>query len=373
MRSLFAHSDLSDLIEKVGNGERLDFEEGVRLMQSRDILALGYMANLVRERKNGDTTYFLVNRHINHTNICVNLCKFCAYGVKKEDPEAFTLSLEEIEAVTRKAAGGNISEIHIVGGLNPELPFGYYLEMLRRVKGILPEACLQAFTAVEIDYFAQITGLTVNEVLRELMQAGLDSLPGGGAEVFSPRVRAKICEKKISGERWLEIQEEAHKLGMRTNATMLYGHVENIEERIEHLLQLRALQDKTGGFLAFIPLPFYPKNTQLEGNMGVTSTTGFEDLKMLSVARILLDNFDHIKSFWIMLGPKLAQVSLNFGVDDLDGTVVEERIIHAAGAETGQVMTKKALINLIQKAGRHPVERDTLYRVRKSYDLKEKP
>ncbi|WP_407314416.1 aminofutalosine synthase MqnE [Desulfosporosinus sp. SB140] len=366
MASLFAQSQLYDLIKKVEKGERLDFEDGVRLMKSQDILALGYMANLKREQKNGNKTYFIVNRHINHTNVCTNLCHFCAYGVKKEDPQAFTLTLDEVEKAAHEAAQEGVSEIHIVGGLNPELPFEYYLEMLRRVKRILPQACIQAFTAVEVDYFTQITELSLNEVLQKLMEAGLDSLPGGGAEVFSPRVRAKICEKKVSGKRWLEIQETAHGLGMRTNATMLYGHIETTEERIDHLLQLRDLQDRTGGFLTFIPLPFYPKNTQLEGHMGVDSTTGFEDLKMLAVSRILLDNFDHIKSFWIMLGPKLAQVSLAFGVDDLDGTVVEERIIHSAGAETSQVMTKRALIQMIQKAGRDAVERDTLYRVLKA-------
>ncbi|GAB6174244.1 aminofutalosine synthase MqnE [Paradesulfitobacterium aromaticivorans] len=363
MLPIFSESELADIILKVEKGERLDFEAGIRLMTSNDILALGYMANIVRERKNGDKTYFIVNRHINHTNVCVNLCKFCAYGVKNEDPRAFTLSLQEVEEAAREVAGERISEIHIVGGLNSELPFEYYLEMLQRVKQILPEARIQAFTAVEIDYFTRITGLSTTQVLQELMQAGLDSLPGGGAEVFSSRVRAKICENKISGERWLEIHEAAHSLGMKTNGTILYAHIETPEERVDHLLRLRALQDKTGGFLAFVPFPFYPKNTKLEGSMGVESTTGFEDLRMLAVARILLDNFDHIKSFWMMLGPKLAQVSLAFGVDDLDGTVVEEKIIHAAGAETEQVMTKDALIKMIRKAGREPVERDTLYRV----------
>lgn len=367
MPSLFASSELGDLVSKVESGERLDYEAGVRLIKSKDILALGYMANIIRERKNDNKTYFIVNRHINHTNICVNLCNFCAYGVKKEDPSAFALSLADIEESARKANEEKASEIHIVGGLNPDLPFDYYLEMLRRVRSMVPTACIQAFTAVEVDYFTQITGLSVKEVLQQLMKAGLDSLPGGGAEVFSPRVRKMICEKKVSGERWLEIQEVAHNLGMRTNATMLYGHVETLEERIDHLIKLRELQDKTGGFLTFIPLPFYPKNTQLEGSMGVTSTTGFEDLKMLSVSRILLDNFDHIKAFWIMLGPKLAQVSLSFGVDDLDGTVVEERIIHAAGAESDQAISKSVLVKMIQKAGRDAVERDTLYRVLKSY------
>lgn len=367
MRSLFQSSELHDLIEKVEAGERLDFADGVRLMESRDILALGYMANWIREKKNGNKVYFIVNRHINHTNICVNLCKFCAYGVKKDDPRAFTLSLRDIEKAAQEAAHDGAAEVHIVGGLNPDLPFEYYLEMLKRVKAIHPEAELQAFTAVEIDYFSQITGKSVRDVLSELMQVGLSALPGGGAEVFSPRVREKICEKKISGERWLEIQETAHVLGLRTNATMLYAHIETTEERIDHLLKLRELQDRTGGFLAFIPLPFYPKNTALQGDMGVTSTTGFEDLRMLAVSRIMLDNFDHIKAFWIMLGPKLAQVSLNFGVDDLDGTVVEERIIHAAGAETEQGMAKRSLINLIEKAGRIAVERDTLYHVRRTY------
>lgn len=367
MRSLFRHSELYDLIEKVEAGERLAFADGVRLMESRDLLALGYMANQIREQKNGDKVFFIVNRHINHTNVCVNLCKFCAYGVKKDDPGAFTLALSDIEKAAQEAALDGAAEVHIVGGLNPDLPFEYYLDMLKRVKTMHPEACMQAFTAVEIDYFSQITGKSIREVLLELMQAGLDALPGGGAEVFSPRVRAKICEKKISGERWLAIQETAHALGMRTNATMLYAHIETMQERIDHLLKLRDLQDRTGGFLTFIPLPFYPKHTALEGDMGVGSTTGFEDLKMLAVSRIMLDNFDHIKAFWMMLGPKLAQVSLNFGVDDLDGTVVQERIIHAAGADTGQRMTKRALINLIEKAGRIAVERDTLYHVRRTY------
>jgi putative menaquinone biosynthesis protein, SCO4494 family len=365
--SFFLESELKDLIKQVENGERLDFEAGVRLLESKDLLALGYMANLVRERKNGNKAYFIVNRHINHTNVCVNLCRFCAYGVTKGDVRAFTLTLAEIEEKARQAAVENISEIHIVGGLNPELPYDYYLQMLQCIKRVLPHVCLQAFTAVEIDYLTQITGYSLKRVLADLRQAGLDSLPGGGAEVFSPRVRAIICPKKVSGERWLEIHETAHILGMGTNATILYGHVETIKERIEHLLKLRELQDKTAGFLAFIPLPFSPGNTKLEDSIGAGNTTGFEDLKMLAVSRILLDNFDHIKAFWIMLGPKLAQVSLQFGVDDLDGTVVEERIIHATGIKTGQVMSKKAMVNLIRKVGQDAFERDTFYRILKSY------
>ncbi len=320
MLSLFAQSELSDLVEKVEKGERLDFEAGVRMMDSRDILALGYMANLVRERKNGNQTYFIVNRHLNHAN----------------DLQAFTLLLEEIATTARNDRQETISEIHIDGGLNPELPFSYYLEILQRVKRIFPQVCIQAFTAVDVEYFTQNAGLAVTEVLQSLIEAGLDSLSGGGTEVFFSR--------------WLEIQEVAHRLGMRTNATMLYGHRESSKEKIDQLIQLRALQDRTGGFQTFSPLPFYDKDTKLEGTMGVENTTGFEDLKMLAISRILLDNFDHIKTFWIMLGPKLAQVSLAFGVDDL---------------ETSQAMSKRALTHMINKAGRDAVERDTLYRVHK--------
>lgn len=361
MNSLFADSELKDIIERVEYGDRLDFADGVRLFRSKDLLAIGYMANLVRERKNGNKTYFIVNRHINHTNICVNLCHFCAYGVPAGDSRAFSLNLDQIEQAARAVADQSVAEVHIVGGLNPDLPLDYYVEMLTRVKAILPGIKIQAFTAVEIDHLARATGKQVAEILRELMRAGLDSLPGGGAEVFASRVRSKICPQKISGERWLAIHETAHQLGMPTNASILYGHIETIEERVDHLLHLRVQQDRSGGFLAFVPFPFHPKHTKLEGEMGETHTTGFEDLKMLAVARILLDNFAHIKSFWMMLGPKLAQVSLSFGVDDLDGTVVEEKIVHAAGAETAQAMTKQALVSMITKAGRVAVERDTLY------------
>ena len=367
MDYLAGKGELRDLIRKVEKEERLGFAEGVRLMNSKDILALGYMASIIRERKNGQRTHFIVNRHINPTNVCLNLCHFCAYGVKKEDPRAFSLALEEIERAAAQAAQEQAREIHIVGGLNPDLPFAYYVEMLERIKAVAPHTCIQAFTAVEIDFLAQQTGCSIAEVLERLRQAGLDSLPGGGAEVFAQRVRDKICPNKISGQRWLAVHETAHRLGLRTNATLLYGHIETVEERVEHLLRLRELQDRTGGFLAFVPLPFLPKNTALEGDMGAATTTGFEDLRMLATARILLDNFDHIKAFWIMLGPKLAQVALAFGVDDLDGTVVEERIMHAAGAETGQAMAKSSLVALIHKAGYQAVERDTLYRVVESY------
>lgn len=362
--TLFTGSKLLDIVEKVEKGERLSHEDGIRLMESNELLIIGYMADLVRKRKNGDYAYFIVNRHINHTNICANLCKLCAFGKKAEDPEAYTMELDEVEAKAIECRDQKISEVHIVGGLNPDLKLSYFEEMLKRVRRALPDVVIKAFTAVEIDYFARTENLSVDEVLRSLMKAGLDSLPGGGAEIFSQRVRDKICEKKISGDRWLEVHESAHKLGMKTNATMLYGHVETVEERIDHLVKLRELQDRTGGFLAFIPLAFHPQNTGLEG-MNLSRTTGYEDLKVLAIARLMLDNFDHIKAYWIMIGPKLAQVSLAFGVDDIDGTVVEERITHAAGADTGQSLTKNQLVKMIKAAGRLPAERDTLYKILK--------
>jgi len=362
MDKLLAGSKLLDLVEKVEKGERLTFDDGVRLMKSDELLVIGYMADLVRKRKNGDYAYFIVNRHINHTNVCTNLCKLCAFGKKAEDPEAYTMTLDEIEEKAISCRGQKLTELHIVGGLNPDLKLEYFEEMLRRVRRALPGVVIQAFTAVEIDHFAVNENLSVEEVLRRLMDAGLDSMPGGGAEIFAERVRAKICEKKISGERWLEVQEIAHNLGMKTNATMLYGHIETVEERIDHLIKLRDLQDRTGGFLAFIPLAFHPGNTGLE-KMGLSRTTGYDDLKVLAVSRLMLDNFDHIKAYWIMIGPKLAQVSLAFGVDDIDGTLIEEKITHAAGADTEQALTKSDLIKMIKAAGRIPAERDTLYKI----------
>ncbi|NHM28361.1 aminofutalosine synthase MqnE [Desulfofundulus sp. TPOSR] len=362
MDKFFVSEELKDIAAKVQVGERLSFEDGVRLFKSGDLLTIGYLADQVRQRKNGNRAYFIVNRHINHTNICINRCPLCAFGRDPGDRGAYTMTLDEIEARALECRGQGVSEIHIVGGLNDALDLEYYLEMLRRVRRALPGTVIQAFTAVEVDYLARSNGLSLEKTLELLKDAGLDSLPGGGAEIFAPRVRERICPRKISGDRWLEVHETAHRLGMRTNATMLYGHIETIEERVDHLIRLRELQDRTGGFLAFIPLAFHPKNTELE-SLGLAGTTGYEDLKVLAVARLMLDNFDHIKAFWIMIGPKLAQVALSFGVDDLDGTVVEEKIAHDAGAETDQYMPKQKLIKMIRAAGRIPVERDTLYNV----------
>ena len=353
---------LREIAAKVSEGRRLSRAEGIQLYKSPDLLAIGQMADLVRERKHGRKTYFIVNRHINHTNICVNRCKLCAFGRDADSPGAYQLSLDQIEERAAGSSGQNIAEIHVVGGLNPDLKLDYYVEMMRRLRRTLPGVIIQSLTAVEIDFLAREHGLTHREVLAALREAGLDSLPGGGAEVFSPRVREIICPGKVDGDTWLEVHQAAHELGIRTNATMLYGHVETIEERIDHLLRLRELQDRTGGFLTIIPLAFHPKNTALEP-LVQSGTTGYDDLKTLAVARLMLDNFDHVKSFWIMVGPKLAQVSLSFGVNDLDGTVVEERIVHDAGAQTEQSMTREQLVRLIKSAGYYPVQRDTLYNV----------
>lgn len=359
---LILNSELADLGEKVLSGKRLSREDGIRLYQTKDILALGALADWVRRRKNGNKTYFIVNRHINHTNVCENLCKLCAFGREVDHPQAYTLSLDEIEAKARASADEQISEIHVVGGLNPSLKLEYYVEMLQRIRRALPGVLIQSFTAVEVDYLAREHQKSVEEVLAALQEAGLDSLPGGGAEIFSPRVRELICPRKISGERWFEVHLAAHSLGMRTNATMLYGHLETLEERVDHLIRLREAQDRTGGFLTFIPLAFHPQNTGLEP-LNLSSTTGYDDLKTLAVARLMLDNFDHIKAFWIYIGLKLAQVSLFFGADDIDGTVVEEKIAHDAGAATSQFTSKAEIIRIIKAAGLVPVERDTLYNV----------
>jgi len=353
---------LGEIAAKVTAGRRLTREDGIKLYRSNDLLAIGQMADLIRKTKHGHRTYFIVNRHINHTNICVNLCKLCAFGREADNPAAYQMTLDEIEARAAQSAEQNISEVHVVGGLNPALKLDYYVEMLQRIRRVLPGVIIQSLTAVEIDFLAREHSMTHREVLVALQNAGLDSLPGGGAEIFAPRVREIICPQKVAGDTWLAVHQTAHELGMRTNATMLYGHVETLEERVDHLLSLRELQDRTGGFLTFIPLAFHPQNTALE-TMGPSGTTGYDDLKTLAIARLLLDNFDHIKCYWIMVGPKLAQVSLSFGADDLDGTVVEEKITHDAGARTEQAMTREQLVRLIKNAGYYPVQRDTLYNV----------
>ncbi len=352
-----APSELAPIEIKVRNGERLSFADGVALYRSPELLEIGRMAERRCLALNGRTVRYIVNRHINHTNICVNACRFCAYFRAPGHPEAYAMPLEEVFRHAEQVVRPEIRELHIVGGLHPDLPYAYYTDLLKGLSDRFPSVHLQAFTMVEIDHIARLGGRSVEETLRDLQSAGLGSLPGGGAEVFSPEVRDKVCPRKISGERWLEIARTAHRIGLRTNASILYGHVETIEERVDHLVRLRELQDETGGFLAFIPLSYHASNTELGGR----GTTGIDDLKTIAIARLMLDNILHIKAFWIMLGPKLAQVALHFGADDIDGTVEEERITHSAGASTPQSLSRSEITRLIRDADRDPVERDTLY------------
>jgi aminodeoxyfutalosine synthase len=349
---------LEPIAAKVREGERLSAADGRLLYRTSDILAVGWMANSVRERLHGDVTYFNVNRHINPTNVCVAACKLCAFGRKKGDPAGYTMALDEAFATAASGYSEAVTEFHIVGGLHPDLPFEFFLDLIRGLKERFPRVHIKAFTMVEIAYLARRAKLTLEQTLAKLREAGVDSMPGGGAEIFTHRVRAIICDHKIDGEEWLETARLAHKMGFRSNATMLYGHIENDEDRVDHLLKLRALQDETGGFQTFIPLAFHPENTPLDH---LPVTTGLTDIRQIAVSRLLLDNFAHIKAYWQMMTPKIAQIALRFGADDLDGTVIEEKIYHDAGATTPQGLTRKELCRLITEAGRVPVERDTLY------------
>ena len=349
---------LKPIAEKVLAGERLSFEDGVALYKSPDLLAVGWLANYVREKRHGNVAYYNINRHINPTNVCVAHCKLCAFGRDPGAPGAYTFALEEMYDRAAQGVREGATEIHIVGGLHPDLPFEYFLELIRGLKQRHPQVHLKAFTMVEVHYFARIAKLTVDETLLKLKEAGVDSCPGGGAEIFHPRVRRIICDHKVSGRMWLSMAKKAHRIGLRSNATMLYGHVETVEERVDHLVLLREAQDETHGFVAFIPLAFHPDNTPLAH---IPKATGYDDLRNIAVSRLLLDNFDHIKAYWIMLTPSVAQIALRFGANDLDGTVVEEKIYHDAGAKTSEFTPRNELERLIRAAGRVPVERDTLY------------
>ncbi len=355
-------ANLQPVADKVLAGERLDFADGVALYKSNDLLAIGFLAHHVREKLHGKRTYFNVNRHINPTNVCIASCKLCAFGRKPDAPGAYTMALEE----AFRTAGENwteaVTEFHIVGGLHPDLPFQYYVDLIRGLKERFPSVHLKAFTAVEIGYYAHMTRMTVKEILERLKEAGLGSLPGGGAEIFAPAVRRVICDHKIGAHMWLKIHRTAHELGLHSTATMLYGHIESAEDRTDHLVQLRGLQDQTRGFQTFIPLAFHPANTELGKLVEWDETSGFMDLKNIAISRLMLDNFPHIKAYWIMMSPRVAQIALRFGADDLDGTVAEEKIYHDAGAKTPQVMTRQQIVRLIKEAGFEPFERDTLYR-----------
>ncbi len=350
---------LNPIAEKVAVGERLSFEDGIVLYRSGDILAVGWLANLVRERMHGDIAYFNVNRHINPTNVCVASCRLCAFGKKKGEAGTYTMELEEALETAASGYTEAVTEFHIVGGLHPDLPFSYFMDLVRGLKGRFPKVHVKAFTMVEVAFLAKRGKMSIAETLEQMKAAGVDSMPGGGAEIFADRVRHIICDHKIDGGEWLETARLAHKTGLRSNATMLYGHIENEEDRVDHLLKLRAVQDETGGFQTFIPLAFHPDHTVLEH---LPRTTGMLDIKQIAVGRLLLDNFAHVKAYWQMMTPKIAQIALRFGADDIDGTVVEEKIYHDAGATTPQGMRRADLIRLITEAGRVPFERDTMYR-----------
>ncbi|WP_165073719.1 aminofutalosine synthase MqnE [Paludisphaera rhizosphaerae] len=352
-------ANLRTIRDKVEAGERLSFEDGLTLEASRDVLEIGSLANLVRERKNGNLAFYNVNTHINPTNVCVYTCDFCAFRADLDEPKAYVMYRDQITERARQASERGATEIHIVGGLHHKLKLDYYMDVIRWIKEVDSEIHVKAYTAVEIEFFAKITRVSTEEVLKRLVDAGLNSLPGGGAEIFHPEVREKVCGAKATTEQWLDVHRTAHRLGLHSNATMLYGHIDKPVHRIDHLVRLRELQDETGGFQTFIPLAFHPDNSEMSE---IPRPSGMMDLKTMAISRLMLDNFPHIKAYWIMLGIKTAQVALSFGADDLDGTVVHEKIYHEAGADTPQEMTTAEIRRIIQEAGRDPIERDTLYR-----------
>ena len=352
-------TSLTAIREKVEAGQRLSFDDGLFLEEHADLFTLGELANLVRERKNGNFAYYNVNTHLNPTNVCVYRCTFCAFRADLKSPKGYVMTDEQILERAAEAERRGATELHIVGGLHHQLPYEWYLNVIRIIHQAHPRLHLKAYTAVEWDWFARLTGRPTRDLLAEFKDAGLGSLPGGGAEIFHPEVRDQICEHKADADAWLRIHREAHELGLRSNATMLYGHIEKPQHRIDHLFRLRELQDETGGFQTFIPLAFHPDNT--EAGRTSPKPSVLMDLKTMAISRLMLDNFPHIKAYWVMLGIKTAQMALSFGADDLDGTVVHEKIYHDAGSDSPQELTVAEIRRLIEEAGRMPVERDTLY------------
>jgi aminodeoxyfutalosine synthase len=348
---------LEDIAEKVLDNKRLNSDDGYRLFESGNLPVAGFLANFRREHVSGRKAYYIRNQVINYTNICINRCAFCAFHRKKGDRESYTLSLQDIRTKIEDHLNEPISEIHVVGGLHPDLPFSYYIDMVHMMKELRPGTVLKMFDVVEIEYFSRISGLSVEHVISQLKEAGIRALPGGGAELFAPRVRKILCPEKIPAEKWLAVTKTAHKMGLKTNATMLYGHVETFRERVDHMAAIRDLQDETQGFINFIPLPYQPRHNRLKG----IRTDANDDLMVQAVSRLMLDNIAHIKAFWIYLTPPVAQVALNYGSDDIDGTVIEEHVAHEAGAETKSAMTVSELESLITQAGYEPVERDTFF------------
>ncbi|VFQ47183.1 aminofutalosine synthase MqnE [Desulfoluna butyratoxydans] len=354
----FIDSALAPVWDKVKAGQRLSFDDGMALYASPDLPAVGRMADYVRRQRHGNIAYYVYNQHVNYTNVCSNRCTFCAFATDEGTNNAYTWSVEEVKARLMERMDEPVREIHMVGGLNENLDFDYFTGLLKAMAEVRPEATIKAFTAVEIDYLSRLSGLSLAETVAELKAAGLAMMPGGGAEVMSERVHDELFPKKIGKDRWLEVMETVHAAGIPTNATMLYGHIETLEERVTHLMTLRDLQDRTGGFSSFIPLAFHSKNTKLTH---IPPTGGVDDLKNVAVSRLMLDNFDHIKAYWVMIGEKLAQVALSFGADDLDGTIIEERITHTAGATSAKGLTRTEMSAMIRGAGFEPVERDSFY------------
>jgi aminodeoxyfutalosine synthase len=360
--AVVAPRTLEPIREKLEGGERLGFEDGVAILESDDLLAIGELADLARRLRGGtDEVFFVQNLYVNQTNVCRVKCKFCAFAATRKQEHAYTYTTDElVEDVLRQREATGFTEIHMVNGENPHVDFDFYLDTTAALHDALPGVHLKLYTASEIHHMTTLSGLTHEEVLRELQSVGLGSLPGGGAEVFADRVRRLVAPGKESPEIWFHVHDTAHKLGIPTHCTLLYGHVETYEERVDHLLRLREQQDKTGGFLAFIPLAFHPENTVFE-RRGWRHTTGTDDLKMLALSRLMLDNVPNIKAYWIMMGMPLAAVALHFGANDVQGTVVREEIFHAAGARTETEQKIEELVRYVREAGRIPVQRDTLY------------
>lgn len=350
---------LQTISDKVEAGERLTFEDGVYLDESADLHTLGFLANKVRERKNGNLAFYNTNIHLNPTNVCVYRCRFCAFRADLKDEKAYTFDEKMVQERALEGRAAGATEIHVVGGLHHQKKFDWYLDVVRTIHETTPEIHIKAWTPVEISWFSRITKKPIQWVMEQLIEAGLGSMPGGGAEIFDPEVRTQLCEHKADGSVWFDVHRTAHELGLRSNATMLYGHIEKAKHRVDHMLQLRQLQDETGGFQTFIPLAFHPENTELEN---LAKPNGLFDLRMIALGRLMMDNFDHVKAYWIMLGEQTAQMALGYGADDIDGTVVHELIYHDAGAETPEGKTVEQLHQLIREAGREPVERDTIYR-----------
>lgn len=356
---MITDNQLKPIEEKVTGNVRLNADDAMLLYHSNDIIGIGSLADHVRQKRHGKKAFFIYNQHLNYTNVCTNHCRFCAFSRNKGQTGAYTMDIDDVRRHLMDRIAEPVNEIHMVGGINPALPFAYYVDLLHVIKEIRPHATIKAFTAVEIDHLARISGLSLKDTIQTLKNAGLEMIPGGGAEILGTRVHDHLFPRKIGHERWLEVITQLHAAGLTSNATMLYGHIETPEERVSHFIRLRTLQDKTNGFSAFIPLAFHSQNTKMSD---IAPTTAFEDLKNIAIARLMLDNFDHIKAYWVMIGEKLAQIALAFGADDLDGTIIEEKITHMAGATSSKGLTRGKIRHMIETAGFEAIERDSFYR-----------